>query len=501
MELLHLTKILLRWWWVVVLSAVAGGLIALGLSQQIDPVYESSSSFMVTVRSGDVRPDEQRIVAGTYLQLVYQRPVLAEVIDRLNLDMSVSHLEEIIEASFVEQDTLLVEVTVQDSDPQRAASIANEVFVVLSEQGRQFLNSDQLASRALLRVVEIALPPDGPITPNTTRNVLFGIIIGVMLSGGALILIEVLDTTIRSDDRVRHVTGLDTFAAIPRISSLSFGSNMPVLSAPSSAIVETYRLLRARIDYAAADKPMRTLVISSSMPQEGKSTVAANLAVILAQSGKRVILVDANLRQPGLHKFFKRSNKEQGLTAALQHVDDDNLDRYLVPTDVANLRLLPAGPQPTNPAELLGSAHLAALIDSLTARADIVLFDSSPVLSAVDPMLLAQIADATLLVVNGEHTKARELEQAHTQLGRFGVQPLGVVLNYVTEDVASFRKVHHHKPGTGRWGLLNRLSGRQSGGQPGKTGETEPANQEPRMANARTASESRYDQDIVRTQS
>jgi capsular exopolysaccharide synthesis family protein len=474
MELIQVTRTLLRWWWVIAFGALLGGIGAFAINRQIDPTYRATASFVVTVRSGDVRPDEQRLIAGTYLQLVYQRPVLETVADRLQLNMSVDDLEDNIEASFVEEDTLLLRVTVEDTDPQRASAIANDVIAVLADQGRTFLNSDQLASRALLQVVEIALPPDRPIAPSRTRNLLLGLIIGTMFAGGGVVLKEVLDTVVRSEDRVRQVTGLNTLVAIPKMSALPFTALMPTRAEPTSSIAETYRLLRARINFAATEKPVRTLVITSSMSQEGTSTILANLAADFAQSGKQVLLVDTNLRQPALHKFFSCNHKVPGLAAALAHDADDNDDswiaNYVVATNVENVQLMPAGSVSSNPTDLLGSARMTALCNKLAAYADIVLFDSPAILSAVDAMLLAQMADATLLVVHGESTYANELEQATAQLSSFGVSPLGVVLNVVADDVASFRKEHYRKPkadGIGLWSQLQNklLRGRKQSDQ------------------------------------
>jgi capsular exopolysaccharide synthesis family protein len=446
MELLSVIKMLLRWWWLIALSAFIGAFAGFQITQQIAPIYQASASFIVTVRSGDIRPDEQRMVASTYLQLAYQRPVLEEVIERLNLDMSVPELERIIDANFVQNDTLLLRVSVEDTSPQRAAAIANEVVSVLSEQGRVLLNSDQRASRALLQEIEVALPPRYPIEPSPTRNIMLGFVVGGMVASGGLFLWGMLNTTIRSDEHVHMVTGLDTFVSLPRASSLPFNTMMPTLSEPASAMTETYRLLRARIEHSAGETPVRSLVMTSSLPQEGKSTIIANLAVVLAQSGKRVILVDANLRQPILHKSFKHPNPETGLSTVLAQPEGTRIADYLLATQVDGLSLLPAGKDSTNPADLIGSQRMQDVCQQLTTLADIVLIDSPPMLSAIDAALLARISDGTVLVVQAGATHADELSQAKTQLDKFGVRLLGAVINGVPEKLASFRKDVHRKP-------------------------------------------------------
>ena len=185
------------------------------------------------------------------------------------------------------------------------------------------------------------------------------------------------------------------------------------------------------------DRPLRTLVITSPSPGEGKSTVAANLAVVMAQAGKRVILLDTDLRRPSLHHIFEVSNRQRGLTEALLS-DNPTLDWYLKPTVVENLRLFTSGPLPTNPAELLGSPRMATLIEQLKEESDVVLFDSAPVLALTDASVLAAQSDGTLLVVEAGKTQPALAKEAAERLRRLGVHIVGVTLNRLQPGYRSY---------------------------------------------------------------
>jgi non-specific protein-tyrosine kinase len=200
---------------------------------------------------------------------------------------------------------------------------------------------------------------------------------------------------------------------------------------PSSPVAEAYRTLRTNIQFSSLDKPVRTLLATSSGPEEGKSTTLANLAVVLAQAEKRVILVDCDLRKPSLHKLFGLPNTA-GLTSLL--VQDDLRELPLQEVGLAGLSVLTSGPLPPNPSELLGSQRLAHLIDRLKEEADYVLFDTPPVIAVTDAAVLATRLDGAILVVSAGKTRRDLAQKAKAQLERVNANILGVVLNNVKLD-------------------------------------------------------------------
>jgi capsular exopolysaccharide synthesis family protein len=206
------------------------------------------------------------------------------------------------------------------------------------------------------------------------------------------------------------------------------------LTDPRSPAAEAYRALRTNLTFAALDKPIETLVVTSAAPGEGKSTTLANLAVTMAQGERRTILVDADLRQPKLHELFGVSNS-RGLTTMF--VEPDALrDPPLAQTQVGNLLLLPSGPLPPNPADLLGSSRMEEVIAALRDRADVILFDAPPVVVVTDAAVLGTKVDGVLLVVSAGRTRRDHAQQARELLERVHVRVVGAVLTNAPRDVS-----------------------------------------------------------------
>jgi protein-tyrosine kinase len=196
---------------------------------------------------------------------------------------------------------------------------------------------------------------------------------------------------------------------------------------PKSPISEAYRVLRTNLQFSSLDQPLRTLVVTSPNPVEGKSTTVANLGVVMAQAGKSVIVVDADLRRPVLHRIFQLNN-DRGLTDVLLSAEP-LLDGHLQATGVENLRLLNTGPLPPNPSELLGSQRMARLIEQLKAEADVVLFDSPPSLAVTDASVLATQTDGVLIVADAGRTRRNLARESVERFQQVGAKTLGVVLN------------------------------------------------------------------------
>jgi capsular exopolysaccharide synthesis family protein len=206
---------------------------------------------------------------------------------------------------------------------------------------------------------------------------------------------------------------------------------------PRSPVSEAYRTLRTNLDFSSLDKPIKTMLVTSAGPGEGKSTVLANLAVTTAQAGRKVILVDCDLRRPTLHNIFNLKN-DVGLTTMV--VDDAAIESPpLRDTGVEDLQLVSSGPLPPNPSELLGSRRMEEIIAALLERADVVLFDAPPVVAVTDAAVLATKVDGVLLVVNAGGTKRDYARTAKARLEKVNANLLGAVLNNVRFDVSLHR--------------------------------------------------------------
>jgi len=278
-------------------------------------------------------------------------------------------------------------------------------------------------------VVEPAVPPRSPIRPRVLMNTLLAAIVGAMIGLGTAFLIEYLDDTVKNPDDVVRVTGLSTLGVIARQKSEGAIRNLVTVDNPRSPTAEAYRTIRTSIQFASIDTPIRSLVVTSAGPGEGKSTTAANLAVVMAQTGKKTVLVDADLRKPTQHKRFGQPNAV-GLTGALLLEDDfEGLDHLLAPTEIENLWVITSGQLPHNPSELLGSQKLHQFAERLLQDYDFIIFDSPPALAVTDPAVLGQAMDGVLLVVDSGNTREPALMQTMREMEKVQSHVIGVALN------------------------------------------------------------------------
>jgi capsular exopolysaccharide synthesis family protein len=206
------------------------------------------------------------------------------------------------------------------------------------------------------------------------------------------------------------------------------------LTDPRSPVAEAYRTLRTNLEFSALQHPLHALLVTSAAPEEGKSAVVANLAVVLAQANKQVILVDADLRHPQQHEIFGTSN-QSGLVNLLRG-EHDGASVPLVDVGVPGLRLLPSGPVPPNPADLLALPRLGELLSTLKAQADMVLFDAPPVVVVTDALILGAQVDGVLLIISALTTKRDHARQAKMLLEKVNAHLVGAILNNVAADAA-----------------------------------------------------------------
>lgn len=434
--------ILWRWAWLIVLCTAIAGTGAFLVTSSQPRIYAAKTTVLANaagaapqVTDTNLRTAERML--GTYAELMVSRPVLDQVITNLGLNTSPAALAGQILVE-VTPNTLLISLTVEDEDPERAAAIANEIPRVLNTLEQDLLGNPYLSGYSEpLNVVEVALPRFTPVTPNVSSAVALAMLAALVLSAGVALLIEYLDDTVKTSVDVGRVTGLPTLAAIRRIRGGDHAGRLVVANTPRSPIAETYRMFLAHLAYSSAERPIKTLLVASAEAGEGKSTNVANLGVALAQTGKRVIVVDMDLRSPTLHRFFKRTN-QLGVTSALQRPAGESLvdGHHLVSTGIENLMLMPSGPLPPNPARLFGSPQMAELVAELEREADVVIFDSPSVLAVVDATLLARTCDAAILVARAKATRSDALRQAHTQIAQAGTFIIGVLLNNVTSGRA-----------------------------------------------------------------
>jgi len=492
MELREYVGLIRKWLWLIVLCTLLAGGIAYFVSKNMTPIYEASSTLRVnqasnpatTVAYADVLTSER--LARTYATLLTSRPVLEETASRLGIELE--GLADTVSVTPV-RDTLLLEIKVEGPDPKLIADIANVLPQVFIDRDREqqlgqvsqwregleaeieatladiartqedLKTADEtqktrleaslaqyrttystlLASAQQARISEAqatnnlvvsepAVVPEDPVRPRTLTNTLLAAVIGAMLAVGAAFLIEYLDDTVKTPDDIERITGLSTLGAIARLRETGGTRQLIAWLRTKAPESEAYRTLRTNIQFSSVDKPVRTLLVTSSSPGEGKSTTTANLAVVLAQTNQKVIVVDTDLRRPVLHRVFSVPNNT-GLTTALLAGETWTIEEHLQPTEIENLKLLPSGPVPPNPSELLGSQRMGHLIQALANEADIVIFDSPPVLAVTDAAVMARQVDGVLIVTDAGRTKEGALANATGELQKTGANVLGVALN------------------------------------------------------------------------
>ena len=288
-----------------------------------------------------------------------------------------------------------------------------------------------------LTIVEPAYESTTPVSPKTLLNVLLGVAFGLLVVAGVAFIAEQLDDSIKDAETIEEVAHLSTLGSIGRMKGDRGRSEIYRLAAilyPGSSIAEAYRTLRANVEFSSVDAPVRTLLVTSAMKDEGKTVTAANLAIVFAQAGRRVLLVDADLRKPSIHGLFKLPNA-QGLTTMLRS-ESVAVEAVAHATEQPNLRILTTGPVPPNPAELLGSHRMQVVLGLLQQSADLVVFDSAPLQAVADSAVLSAQVDATLLVIDASRGRRRTVRAAREVLARAGANVIGAVLNRVSSKTS-----------------------------------------------------------------
>jgi capsular exopolysaccharide synthesis family protein len=323
-------------------------------------------------------------------------------------------------------DTVLLNLHVRDTDPARAAAIANAV----ADQFGKLVNDletpqGSATSPVKVSTVQNASVPSAPVAPNKKVDIALGLLLGLALGIGIAVLLDVLDTSVKSAEDLEAISESAVLGVIG-FDSEAAKSPLIVQTDPHSPRAEAFRQLRTNLQFVDIDHPVKSIVITSSIPQEGKSTTTANLAITLAQAGLKVVLVEADLRRPKLMQYLGVEGAV-GVTSVL--IGRVSLDDALQPWGNGSLMVLPSGPTPPNPSELLGSQGMAELISALESRADIVLVDAPPLLPVTDAAVLAKICDGALLIVRHGVTSREQVARAVESLRVVDAHLIGNVLN------------------------------------------------------------------------
>lgn len=359
---------------------------------------------------------------ATYATIATSLSTASQVVDQLNLNESPNKIQSEIAAAAVPS-TLILAIQVTDQDPRRAASIADAAALILSdrvaelEQGK----SDPVRSQ----LVDHAQVPTSPTSPKPKTNIVIGISLGLLCGIIAAFVREALDRTIKDTATLEKVYGAPQLAIVPH--HHTGRSPLVVAGDPSHPAAEAFRSLRTAVTFVDPDEPLRTILVTSATPGEGKSTTAANLAITMARSGQHVAVVDCDLRRANLVRLFQLE-AAVGVTSVV--IRTATLDEALQEWE-PRLQVLPTGPLPPNPSEILGSQRMADLLAELASRVDVVLIDVPPVLPVTDAVVLSPNVDAVIVVARHGQTNRHAAEEARRRLDAVGARVVGAVLNAV----------------------------------------------------------------------
>jgi capsular exopolysaccharide synthesis family protein len=429
-------RIIRKRWISVVALTLAGIVLASVFATTRTPTYTATSQVFVSFHGAE--PTSEPATGTTYVQrrlvsyadLVPSPQVLHPVVEELGLDTTAGELGSRVRAAPV-TDTVLIDITATDADPAVAARVANTVAASLARRVDELETPQQAGTSPVrLQLVREATAPSLASYPNIPLVILAGLLLGLALGVALAALREIADTRVRSEQDLRRITDS---AVIGTITMDDEARKNPLVgrTRPYRTPSEAFRRLRTNLQFLDLDGGPQALVVTSSVPDEGKTTSAINLAITLADANAKVLLIDADLRRPSVagHLGIEES---VGLTTLL--IQRATIEDVVQPWGSAGLFVIPSGAVPPNPAELVGSKAMARLILQLGERFDYVIIDTPPLLQATDAALIGRMTSGVLMVAGAGQLRREQLRQSLANLSAVSARVLGIVLNIVGDS-------------------------------------------------------------------
>jgi len=389
-------------------------------------------------------PDWVRV--NTEMTAVEQqvRQQVADVVDGRRAELELVSREEAALAVELEQvkaevkalDAQLVDLKFLEAEAER-----NKQFYESIDRRHTEVDLSKLMENNNIRLIDAAVPTDNPVRPVLPVNLAMALILGIF--GGTAIAfgLEYVDVTVKSREDIERVIGVPLLGVVPEIAELDLKAlpsdvdrHLFVSARPRSSVAECLRSIRTNVLFRLPQKPVRTLLITSAAPREGKSFTSSNLSTIIAMSDSRVLLIDADLRRPSLHKRFGLTN-DIGLSAVFQ--DEATVEQVVQRTHIEGLDVITAGPPPPNPGELLGSGEMQRALGHVRGY-DFIIIDSPPVNVVADPLVLSAYVDGVLVVVEANRTSRNMVRQAGARLREMDAPVLGAVVNKLNMQTAGY---------------------------------------------------------------
>ena len=461
-----LGALLKRAWLIGIVAVLCAVLTLVGTVLFVAPKYDSSTMFYVnnsslsledmdfSISTGDISASKSLV--KTYIVILNSRETLNDVIDYAGVNRTYSEVKRMIQAEAVDS-TEVFQVTVTSDDPVEAEQIADAIAYILPKRISKIIQGTTAV------VVDSAILPKGSSAPNYTQNTLVGFLVGFVGIVAVLAILELMDNTIRQEDDITQISSHPILAAVPDITapskSSAYGRKMgkteevakpdvPLIGGeiPFTAL-ESYKLLRTKLQFSFAEGDgCRVIGVTSALSGEGKSLTAINLAYSLSELGKRVILIDADMRRPTLAKKLSIKN-EPGLSSCLTGQRDLNnlLQNCGIADNEKAFRVIAAGQNPPNPVELLSSNRMDVMLETLRKHYDYIILDMPPVTEVSDVLAVANKLDGVLLVVRHNMCNRTVLNSTVRQLAFVNAKVLGVVYNGVNEEVDGYFKKYYKR--------------------------------------------------------
>ena len=398
---------------------------------------QASDASNSTITQNDITINQKLV--STYSEIIKSKLILEQVISGLNLDYSYGDLKKNVSVEAL-TNTEILKISVEDANADKAAEIANKIATVFSKEVTKIYQLNNIS------ILDKAQVPKTVSNNTLKRDMAISVFIGIFLSVAVIFVIYYFDDSIKLSDNLEEEVGLPVVAKVfkSNIKNKTKGKKEELLLVkyPKSLVSESIKTLRTNLQFSSVDNEVKTILVTSSIPGEGKSFISSNLAIAFTQTGKNVLIVDCDMRKGRQHKIFKASNSK-GLSNLL--IDDiTKFDRYVNRTIIENLSLITRGAVPPNPSELLNSNKNKLLINLLKEKYDIIIFDGVPCNGLPDSIIMSNLVDQVLIVSSDSVTPKSTFENTKKTLEKVDAPIAGIVLNNIDRKNNSYGKYYSY---------------------------------------------------------
>lgn len=449
-DLREIFFIVLRKWYLIAICFILAVGSSFVVSQYyLKPIYKANATLFLGKESdkiaslsfADIQLNNQLV--SDYRELLKSDLVADSIKEKLGVD--VKKFKSNVNVQTV-KDTRIFSISYEDTDPQLAANVVNELSVVIKQMATDIIQVKNV------KVIDIAKVPEAPISPNKKKNIALAGIAGLLLGAGLIYLLEMIDYTFKKPEQLEKQLALNVIGVVPKFEGGKRGQskkkdpkqleqdylkNLITKNDPKAPASEAFREIRTNLHYTSVDKELKTIVVTSPTLGDGKTVTAVNMAVAIAKSGKKVLIIDTDLRKPKVHLYFGVKNGE-GITNMLSSEKSNNKVKPSKIEGISNLDIITSGPIPPNPAELLSSNRMQQLLENLKNEYEVIIIDTPPVGQVTDAAILSGIADGVLLVCASSQTRIDIAKRAKKALDSVNSNIIGAILTKMNTGRGSY---------------------------------------------------------------